>query len=70
MLDFFLFTLCLLFGGRVFNKLLTYIPIGTNCSSSRRLVPLFARGRLYTWGSQEKRKETNPILSFHVPLYR
>jgi hypothetical protein len=53
-----------------FDKLLTYIPIGTNCSSSRRLVPLFARGRLYTWGSQEKRKETNPILSFHVPLYR
>jgi hypothetical protein len=32
------------------------------CSSSRRLVPLFLWGRLHTRVSQEKRKETSPIL--------
>ena len=32
------------------------------CSSSRRLVPLFVWGRLHTGASEEKRKETSPIL--------
>ena len=40
------------------------------CSSSRRLVPLFVRDILHTSASQEKGKEADPILSFHVPLYR
>jgi len=32
------------------------------CSSSRRLVPLFAQGRFHTGVSQEKQKEASPIL--------
>jgi hypothetical protein len=32
------------------------------CSSSRRLVPVFVWGKLHTGTSQEKRKETSPIL--------
>jgi hypothetical protein len=32
------------------------------CSSSRPLVPLFARGRLHTGASQVKRKEASSIL--------
>jgi hypothetical protein len=32
------------------------------CSSSRRIVPLFVRGRLHSGASQEKRKEANLIL--------
>ena len=40
------------------------------CSSSRRIVPLFVWGRFHTRTSQEKRKEDNPILQCHIPLYR
>ena len=32
------------------------------CSSSRRLVPLFVRGRFHTRASHEKRKQASPIL--------
>jgi len=39
------------------------ILMGTNCFHSRRLVPLFVRGRPHTGASEEKRK-------CHVPLYR
>ena len=37
-------------------------------SSSRRLVPLFIRGRLRKGASQQERKEASQILTFHVQL--
>jgi hypothetical protein len=33
-------------------------------SSSRRLIPLFMRGRIHKGASQQKRKEVSQILSF------
>ena len=44
--------------------------IGTNCSSSRQRIPIFAWGRFHTGSSQEKRTEACPILQFQVPLSR
>jgi hypothetical protein len=38
------------------------------CSSSRRHVPLFVRGRLYAGCSREKRKEASPILQFNIHI--
>jgi len=49
-----------LFGGRVFQQAVG-IPMGSNCSSSRRLVPLFVLGRHHTEAFQEKQEEANPI---------
>ena len=69
MLDFLIDNICVMFGGCVFQQIVD-IPMGPNCSSSRRLVPLFVWGRLHTGASQEKRKEAALILLFHVPLYR
>jgi len=40
MLELLIDNIFAMFGGRVFQKTVS-IPIGTNCSSSRRLVPLF-----------------------------
>ena len=41
-----------MFGGRVFQQAVG-IPMGTNCSSSRRFFPLFLRGALHTGTSQK-----------------
>ena len=38
--------------------------MGTNCSSSRRLVPLFIWGRLHTGASQEKQKKLPQSFNF------
>ena len=43
-----------IFGGRIFEQS-EYLYVQP-CSSSRRLVPLFVRGRLHTGASQEKTK--------------
>ena len=40
MLDFLIDNICVMFGGCVFQQIIG-IPMGPNCSSSRRLVPLF-----------------------------
>ena len=61
MLKFLIDNIFVKFGGRVFQQTVG-IPMGNKlCSSSRRFVPLFVRGRLHTWASQEKRKEASPI---------
>lgn len=39
------------------------------CSSSRKLLLLLIWGRFLS-GASKKRKEANPMLYFHVPLYR
>ena len=67
MLEFLIDNILAMFGGRDFQQTITWYKW---CASSRRLVPLFACGRLHTGASQKKRKETSLILEFHVPLYR
>ena len=51
-----------IFGGPCFSTESRHPYRYKLCSSSRRVVPLFVRGRLYTEASQEKRKEAGPIL--------
>lgn len=50
-----------LFSGRVFQNTVG-IPMYQVCSSSCRLVPLFAQVKHHTGASQEKEKEASPIL--------
>jgi len=47
--------------GTVFKRQLAFIWVLT-VYPSRRLVPLFVRGIYHTGASEEKRKETSPIL--------
>ena len=60
MLEFLIDNIFAMFGGRVFQQTYGY----KLCSSSRRLVPLFVRGRLHTGASQEKRQEASRSFNF------
>ena len=57
---FFINNIFVKFGGRVFQQTFRY----KLCSFPHQIVPLFVWVRLHTWASQEKWKESSPLLYF------
>ena len=66
MLEILIDIIFVMSGGSVFNRQSAFLWVITLL----RLVPLFLRDRLHSGASEENRKESSPLLEFHIPLYK